>query len=341
MKTVADLVEGGVLRFAALPPNNPPSLDFAHYTIPLLEHDYPAKTAAMWNAVYRALGVSLGNIMLIGDPKRAAEIFAVFRGDEKYLGGGAGVGFKDKSLPCLDEIDYQAKAIGAVNFILKTAGGKLKGYNTDGLGFAQSLAERFRRRRARLPGKKIVVLGAGGTSNAVAFALAEQDVRLVIVNRTVEKAQELAQRINQFFHLIGERKARFGGEERTIAEARDADAVVNVSTKGSAGMLEQYSALAPIELPATEENVRKNHQAAAEILAVLSKQAIVSDVVLVSGLTVMLARAQEAGFEILNGVPMVVNQGVEALWLSHQRELKASGVTKETVRDIMQQAALG
>lgn len=341
MKTVADLVEGGVLRFAALPPNNPPSLDFAHYTIPLLEHDYPAKTAAMWNAVYRALGVSLGNIMLIGDPKRAAEIFAVFRVDEKYLGGGAGVGFKDKSLPCLDEIDHQAEAIGAVNFILKTAGGKLKGYNTDGVGFAQSLAERFRRRHAQLAGKKIVVVGAGGTSNAVVFALAEQGVHLVILNRTAERAQNLAQKVNKFFRLTSDRKAHFGGEERTIAEVRDADAIVNVSTKGSAGMLEPYSALAPIELPATEENVRRNHRAAAEILAVLPRQAIVSDVVLVRGLTVMLAQAQGAGFEILTGVPMVVNQGVEALWLSHQHELKARGVPKEAVRDIMQQAALG
>ena len=340
MKTVSELIAGGVLQIAVLPPNNPKHLDFPHYTIPVLEHDYPARTAAMWNAVYRECRLSLGNIMVIGDPKRAAEILAAFRQDEKYRGGGAGVGFKDGSLPYLDEIEPKAKAIGAVNFFLKTAQGKLRGYNTDGLGFAQSLAERYGRRNEQLAGKKIVVLGAGGAGKAVGFALAERGARLVIINRTVEKAQTLAETISGFFRLQGESKARFGGESRIIAEVRDAEAVVNVTTKGSVGILEPYSALAAIDLPATEENVRKNHRAASEALARLPKQAIVSDIVLVQQTTVMLEQARLAGFEILDGVPMVVNQGVEAFWLLHQEELKEGGVTKTKVRDIMQHAAL-
>ena len=340
MRTVSDLIDGGVLQIAALPPNNPKHLDFPHYTIPVLEHDYPARTAAMWNAVYRACSLRLGNIMLIGDPRRAAEIIAAFRQDEKYRGGGAGVGFKDGSLPYLDEIEPMAKAIGAVNFIVKTAQGKLRGYNTDGLGFAQSLAERYRRRNEQLAGKRVVVLGAGGAGKAVGFALAERGARLVIINRTVEKAQTLAETINRFYRLQGESQARFGGENRIVLEVRNAEAVVNVTTKGSAGLLEPYSALAAVELPATEENVRKNHRAAGETLALLPKHAIVSDIVLVQQTTVMLEQARRAGFEILDGVPMVVNQGVEAFWLLHQEELKEKGVTKTKIRDIMQHAAL-
>jgi len=341
MKTVKDLIEGGVLRFAVMPPGNPQTLDFPFYTVPLLQHDYSAKTAIMWNAVYQQLGLPVGNIMLIGDPNRMEEIFAVFRRDEKYLGGGAGVGFKDKSLPYLDEVEPKAKAVGAVNFIMKTADGKLKGYNTDGLGYAQSLEERFSQRQERLAGKKIVVLGAGGTSNAVAFALAEKNARLVILNRTVEKAQNLAGAINGFYYLTGKTKARFGGEEQTSIEVRDADVVVNVSTKGSAGDLLPYSALAPVKLPATEENLRINRDAAAVILKLIPRRAIVSDIVLVNGSTVLLQQAQADGLEILGGVPMVINQGVMAFWLLHQEDLVKKEVTEKTIKTIMQQAALG
>ena len=341
MKTIKDLLNDKVLRFAVLPPGNPQQLDSAHYTLPLLAHDYPAKTAVMWNAVYQRLGLAVANIMLIADPIWIEEIFKVFRQNEKYLGGGAGVGFKDKVLPYLDEVEPKAKAIGAVNFIMKTFQGKLKGYNTDGLGYAQSLADAFARRKEALTGKKVVVLGAGGTSNSVAFALAEKKARLVILNRTVEKAERLAEAINRFYNLTGETKARFGGEIATSIEVHDADAVVNVSTKGSAGALQSYSALAPVKLPATEENLQQNHLLAEAIMKLIPQRAIVSDIVLVNGSTVLLRQAKAAGLEILDGVPMVINQGVMAFWLLHQAELEKKGITEEAIKTIMQQAALG
>lgn len=339
MKTVQQLIDDGILQFATLPKGNPQTLDFPSYTVPLLQHDYPAKTAVMWNAVYRELGLPVGNVMLVGDPGRAEEIFAAMRQDEKYLGGGAGVGFKDKSLPHLDRVEPKAKAIGAINFILKTAEGKLKGYNTDGLGYAQSLADVFARRQEALEGKKVVVLGAGGTSNAVAFALAERKARLVILNRTAEKAEDLAKAINRFYHLTGQDQVLAGREIFTRLEVRDADAVVNVSTKGSAGELRGYSALAPAKLPATEENLQQNREAAEEILKLIPRHAIVSDIVLVNGPTVMLEQARNAGLEILDGVPMVINQAVMAFWLLHQAELIKKGITEEAIRTIMQQAA--
>lgn len=341
MKNVEDLIVGGLLRFAALPPDNPQRLDFLRYTIPLIEHDYPAKTAAMWNAAYRKFELPAGNVMLVGDPKRLEEIFGVFRRDEKYLGGGAGVGFKDESVQFLDELEPGAEAIGAVNFIMKTDEGKLKGYNTDGLGFALSLEERFSRRNERLAGKKIVIIGAGGAGNAVAFALAGQKCRLIILNRTVTKAEDLAEAINRHYGLKNEAQARSGGEDRLAAEVVDADAVVNVSSKGSSGLLEPYSALAPVELPATEENIRANRQAAAGVLSLLRERTIVCDIVLTKGVTATIEQALEAGFEVLNGVPMVVNQGVETFWLLHGKELEQRGITKDEVRIIMRQAALG
>ncbi len=139
MKDAGDLIRTKALIYAHEPKTNPESIDFLSYTIPLIEHDYPAKTPVMWNAAYREFGIDAGNIMLVGDPKQCGYMLDVFRKDAKYRGGGAGVGFKDEVIPYLDELEPLAKEIGAVNFIMKTPEGKLRGFNTDGVGYAQSL----------------------------------------------------------------------------------------------------------------------------------------------------------------------------------------------------------
>jgi len=340
LRVVGDLTKVGVLTYAYEPKENPGNMDFSSYTIPLIEHDYPAKTATMWNAAYREFGIDAGNIMLVGDPRQCKHILEVFRQDTKYRGGGAGVGFKDEVIPFLDEIEPLAQEIGAVNFIMKTSDGKLKGFNTDGAGYAQGLEEVFKRRREELRGKKAVILGAGGAGNAVAFALAEKGMKVVVLNRTVAKACDLASKINEYLGKKGVREAvRFGGEELIAAEVRNAAAVINVSTKGSSGELEKYSALAPAVLPATEENVRENLERARAVLNTMPREATVSDIVLGKKLTPLLQAAEEAGFEILDGVPMVINQGVRAFWLLYGKELEDKKVTKEQVAEVMKRAA--
>lgn len=339
MKTVEELVEEGIVRFAKEPKNNPDRLNFSSYTIPLIEHDYPAKTPAMWNAVYERLGVPTKNIMLVGNPKFIPRVFDAFRQDPKYLGGGAGVGFKDESTQYLDRLDPLAEAINAVNFILKTPEGKLKGFNTDGLGYAQSLGELFERKDQDLLGKRVVILGAGGAGNAVAFALAQKGTKIVILNRTIDKAKDLAAKINSYFKLGKELQVRFGGEDIIETEVRDADVVVNASTKGSSGELERYSALAPAKLPTTEDNIKENLERARAVLKSIPRQTIISDIVLGKNLTPLLRSAKDAGFEILDGIPMVINQGVEAFWLLHGEEMEEREVNKENIKKIMNEAA--
>ncbi len=330
------MILDNLLAFAEQPKGNLESLDFQKYEVSLLEHDYPAKTAVMWNAVYKKLGMDIGNIMGVGNPEKCAEILDVLREDPKYIGGGAGVGFKDVAFDLVDELDPMAKAIGSINFILKTSEGKLKGFNTDGIGFAMSLKEKFRDGSKEMKGSKAVVLGAGGTSNSVSFSLANSGMNVVILNRTVAKAQNLAERINSF---LGEEICNFGGEDDIEKEVADADAIVNVSTKGAAGDFEKYSALAPAILPATKENIDENLKESQKILSELKARTIVCDVILRNEPTPMLEQAKEDNFETLNGIPMVINQAVEAFWLLHGKEMEEKKVTKSEVAEIMKEAA--
>lgn len=338
MNATEALIKRGVLLFAKEPEANPEHIDYDTYTLSIVEHDYPAKTPAMWNAVYEKWGINCGNVMLVGDTENISEIFDALRKDSRYIGGGVGVGFKDKAPMALHKMDSLAEKIGSVNFILKNEEGELVGYNTDGEGYAVSIEDVFSKRGEMLAGKKVVVLGAGGTGRAIVFALVKKGARVVILNRTVSKAEELAKGVAGHFGF-DDTVISFGGEEEISKEIADADVVLNVSTKGASGPLEKYSPLAPAKLPATPEHIGENLAGADAVLRLLQKNAIISDVVLRKEMTPFLESAQKAGFETLNGIPMVVNQGVEAFWLLHSEELKSRGATKKDVYETMKKAA--
>jgi shikimate dehydrogenase len=97
-------------------------------------------------------------------------------------------------IPMLDGLDPLAEKIGAVNTVVN-ADGSLRGFNTDASGFLQALLEMG----VEPEGKKVVILGAGGASRAVAYILAERGAHLTILNRQLELdwAEELARRISR------------------------------------------------------------------------------------------------------------------------------------------------
>ena len=89
--------------------------------------------------------------------------------------------YKEAVLPYLDAIDSEAQEIGAVNTI-KIKNGKLTGYNTDHYGFENSLKPHLKPHH-----KKALILGTGGASKAVAFALKSLGIQFDYVSRTPSK----------------------------------------------------------------------------------------------------------------------------------------------------------
>ena len=97
----------------------------------------------------------------------------------------------------LDKIDKNAKLIGAVNTI-KNEGGILKGYNTDGKGFVKSILDKG----YELKGKKVMIIGAGGSCRSIAVELASNNVELIeIRNRSEEKANNITSILNEHFDI--------------------------------------------------------------------------------------------------------------------------------------------
>ena len=117
-----------------------------------------------------------------------------------FSGFNVTIPFKEKILPHLDYVDDDASAIGAVNTVVDK-NGKWHGYNTDGIGFIYALKEELNFSCFR---KNVVVLGAGGSSRALVYALLKENVNnLVIVNRTIERAENL---LNSFSSFLGKSK---------------------------------------------------------------------------------------------------------------------------------------
>lgn len=121
-----------------------------------------------------------------------------------FAQGGKGANvtmpFKEQAFAMADELTPLAKIVGAVNTLKKQADGTLLGDNTDGIGFVSDLLAN----NVSITGKRILIIGAGGAARGVVLPLLDhQPQEVVIVNRTAEKAQNLAKLFAQHGNVSG------------------------------------------------------------------------------------------------------------------------------------------
>lgn len=136
------------------------------------------------NLVYTAFHVPQGEI---GNAVKGAWAL-------NLLGLNVTVPYKSEVIPYLSEIDSLAKQIGAVNTLVRTETG-FKGYNTDMPGLYRAMCADG----VNIEGEKVLILGAGGVARAVAMLLAEKKAaEVILLNRTVSRAQEIAEEVNAF-----------------------------------------------------------------------------------------------------------------------------------------------
>jgi len=194
---------------------------------------------------------------------------------------------KRSVLQFLDEIEGEAKILKAVNTI-KNNGGKLIGYNTDGIGFRRSLGAQ----NIKLKNKRAVVLGAGGAARAVVYSLITLGIgEVAIYNRTLSHAKELADEMRACtgFKAI---------QARGLADARLAHDVYSSQLLVNATSVGMY--------PDVNDSPLKD-------LSALHAGLIVYDLIYNPAQTKLLQEAQKRGARISNGLDMLIYQGLESL----------------------------
>jgi len=152
-----------------------------------------SKMYYMYNSAFAELNLDYQYVPLANGLEKAID--KLRSSEVKAL--GVTIPYKIDIIPYLDELDENAQRIGAVNVVVNKDG-KLIGGNTDGIGALRALEE-----KTAVKNKKVVILGAGGASRAIAFALQDNQANLVIFNRDVNKAKELAKEVNTSYGDYG------------------------------------------------------------------------------------------------------------------------------------------
>src|SRR5260370_27419800 len=149
----------------------------------------------MQNAALKHCKIDMQYARFQISPEELREVINLIRKLE-FVGVNLTTPHKISALELLDVADDNVKRVGAVN-VIKVEAGNLHGFNTDGRGFALAIREVF---SVDLRDLRVMILGAGGAARALALQCAkENSERLVIANRSFEKAQKLAYQLRDFF----------------------------------------------------------------------------------------------------------------------------------------------
>lgn len=183
----------------------------------------------------------------------------------------------------IDVVSEQASLLGAVNTVVNR-NGKLYGYNTDADGFCAALASEG----IEIKGKKILVIGAGGVVKPTLTRITQEKPQsITIVNRTKSRAEDLAKAIEE----------QTGFKIETELSELDFDIVINTT---SAGMEPQLDTL-PIDAIEEIDN-----------LDFINENTAVVDMIYNPEETKFLRMARERGAKTVNGLGMLIYQGLIA-----------------------------
>ncbi len=115
----------------------------------------------------------------------------ILKNNPELKGMNVTIPYKEVVIPYLEKLSKKAVIIGAVNTIKVNQKGKLKGYNTDYYGFMKSLKPLLKKHH-----KKALILGTGGASKGVAFALKELNIEYIFVSRNEKENRITYDQIN-------------------------------------------------------------------------------------------------------------------------------------------------
>jgi shikimate dehydrogenase len=235
-----------------------------------------SRSPLLHNYWFRKLGLAGTYVPLAIRPEDLAAALRALQ-PLGFAGCNLTIPHKQEAMKIVDEVDAVGRSIGAISCVVVRSDGSLAGSNNDCYGFMENLKQAQPGWRA--DAGPIAVLGAGGGSRAVCYALAEAGAREIrLVNRTFARAKGIAD--------------EFGGPIEALPwESRHdvlegAAMVVNATSQGMVGQ------------PALDIRLDK-----------LPKNALAADIIYIPLETPFLAAARSRGNRTINGLGMLLHQG--------------------------------
>jgi len=240
-----------------------------------------SRSPAMHNAGYAALGLDDWRYQLLPVPPELFEDVARGLPGAGFVGANVTIPHKEAALALADDATGAARAIGAANTLTFRDGG-IHADNTDAPGLIDALP-------FDPAGKRVVVLGAGGSARAVVWALVQAGAGVHVWNRTPARAERLC--------------AEIGGRA-VQAPPPAADLLVNTTSVGLHGE-DPFKAL-PLRVDA------------------MDGYPCLVDLVYGSGPTALVSAAQAAGATVVDGLEILVRQGARSFeaWTGQRAPLE-------------------
>jgi len=219
---------------------------------------------------------------------------------DNMVGFNITVPYKGEIIKHLKKIDKTAKMINAVNTV-KIIDNNMTGYNTDDYGFIKSIEVNFPDIKIR--NKNVLLLGAGGAGKAVAFALLKQNINsLVIMNRTYENGIKLKNQLKKFF------------------KKKDISVI-----KYDYNLFENTDVHFDLIINSTSVGLSLNDPLLVDLSPLKGKDILVFDLIYNPFKTLLLKSALKNKLKILNGLDMLILQGLKSfsIWsgISLEKEL--------------------
>jgi shikimate dehydrogenase len=244
-----------------------------------------SRSPAIHNAALEHLGMRSWRYQLLPVPPELFEETTRALGQSGFVGANVTIPHKRAALALADEASETARAIGAANTLRLSADGTITAENTDAPGLIAAL-------EASPRGMRALVLGAGGSARAAAWALRDAGASEVLLwNRTPERAEALARELGV----------------RAVSEPQASDMLINCTSVG----------LEPLERSATEAEALNQLGLTFDQVGEYS---YVVDLVYHAGSTPLLAAAQAQGVRTLDGLEILVAQGALSFELWTGRE---------------------
>ena len=236
-------------------------------------------TQAMVEAAYRHHGLDWRYLTIEVAPEGLADAVRGVRA-MGFAGFNCTIPHKVAVIQHLDGLGESASLMGAVNCVVHREG-KLIGENTDGKGFVESL-----RTLTDPTGKSVVIFGAGGAARAISVEVALAGAtKITIVNRSTDRGMELVNLLREKVNV----EADFVPWEGDYSVADGTDVVINATSIGLFPDVDARIALDPDTLKAGM---------------------VVADVIPNPPKTRLVRDATERGCKVIDGLGMLVNQGV-------------------------------
>ena len=204
-----------------------------------------------------------------------------------FLGLNITIPYKKSIIDQLDLVDEGAKKIEAVNTLI-CVNNKLKGFNTDIIGFKKGLLKkRWNKKRP------VIIFGAGGAAEAILYFLKLENIKnITVVNRTKKRAREIAKkykniRVSSDFKL----------------DIKEAGLIINTSSLGMIGY------------PQLKIKLNKTN-----------KEAVIYDIVYNPINTQLISEAKKQKLEFVTGLDMFIEQAIASfeIWFNFKPDINAN-----------------